>query len=50
MKACQHKRRELCTEADGCYWLACLKCKGRGPKKHSAALAIAAARNNMRKR
>jgi len=47
---CQHKRRELCTESDGCYWLACLTCKARGPKRHSATLAIASARNNMRVR
>lgn len=50
MHRCMHKRRELCTEKDGCYWLKCLHCKARGPKKHSATLAIKAARMNIRER
>lgn len=48
--ACQHKRRELKTEADRCYWLACLGCKARGPKRHSAALAILSAKGNLKVR
>lgn len=49
-ETCAHKRRELRTEADGCYWLACLHCKARGPKRHSATLAIKCAKNNMKVR
>lgn len=47
---CTHRRRELCYEKDGCYWLACLTCKARGPKRHSATLAIRCAKGNMRVR
>jgi len=50
MATCKHNRRELCTEADGCYWLQCLACKARGPKRHSATLAVTSARNNMKQR
>jgi hypothetical protein len=49
-KPCKHTRKELCTEPDGCYWLACLNCSARGPKRHSATLAIVSAKNNIRKR
>lgn len=50
MSKCKHKWRLLCTEADGCYWLECLSCKARGPKKHSATLAIKKARGGMKLR
>lgn len=50
MKRCTHKVREIRTEEDGCYWVACVHCKARGPKRHSVTLARKCARNNLKVR
>lgn len=49
-KACAHKRTDIRTEADGCKWVQCLHCPARGPKRHSATLAVKSARNNVKER
>lgn len=37
---CKHRVVKKMTEADGCYWLQCARCGGRGPKRHSLRLAV----------
>lgn len=49
-RTCTHKRREIRTEADGCYWVACCDCKARGPKRHSTPLATKCAKGNLKER
>jgi hypothetical protein len=41
-RACAHTRLEVRTESDRCKWVKCQDCKKRGPKKHSATLALIA--------
>lgn len=37
---CKHRKIEARTEADGCYWLVCCRCKKRGRRAHSLRLAL----------
>lgn len=38
---CRHVQLITHTEKDCCYWVTCITCGVRGPKKHSKPLAVA---------